>query len=261
LYNLDVTIAFPVCLAACTDDGAWRWHQCFSHINFTALHKMAREGLVRGLPLLSQVEQVCEACLAGKQCRAPFPQKALGRSTEALQLLHGDICGPITPATPSGNRYFLLLIDDFSRYMWIALLPSKDAAAAAIKNIQAAAEHKTGKKLLALRTDREDEFAAADFIDYCAHLGVRRELTAPYTPQQNGIMERRNQTVVGTAPSMLKAKSLPGVFWGEAMVTAVYLLNRSSCKAIGGRTPYELWTGSAPAVHHLCTLGVLLTSK
>ena len=90
---------------------------------------------------------------------------------EALQLLHGDICGPITPATRSGNQYFLLLVDDFSRYMWIALLPSKDAAAAAIKNIQAAAERKTGKKLLALRTD------------YCAHLGVRRELTAPYTPQ------------------------------------------------------------------------------
>jgi transposase InsO family protein len=222
---------------------------------------MAREELVRGLPLLTQVDQVCEACLAGKHRRAPFPQQAQRRSTEALQLLHGDICGPITPATPSGNRYFLLLVDDYSRYMWVCLLPTKDAAAEAIKRVQAAAERKTGKKLLALRTDRGGEFAATDFIEYCAHLGVRRELTAPYTPQQNGVVERRNQSVVGTARSMLKAKGLPGVFWGEAVTTAVYLLNRSSSKSIQGKTPYQLWTGSAPNVQHLRTFGCIAHVK
>lgn len=145
--------------------------------------------------------------------------------------------------------------------MWIALLPSKDAAATAIKNIQAAAERKSGKKLLMLRIDRGGEFAATDFVNYCAQLGVRRQLTAPYTPQQNGVVERRNQTVVGTARSMLKAKSLPGVFWGEAVSTAVYLLNRSSCKAIGGRTPYELWNGRTPSVQHLRTFGCVAHTK
>ena len=124
--------------------------------------------------------------------------------------------------------------------MCISLLPSKDATATAIKNIQAAAERKSGKKLLMLRTDRGGEFTTSDFVNYYAQLGIRRQLTLPYTPQQNGIVERRNQTVVGTARSMMKAKSLPGVFWGEAVSTAVYLLNRSSCKAIGGRTAYEL---------------------
>jgi transposase InsO family protein len=261
LYVLTVNIARPVCLAARADDEAWTWHTRFGHANFTALRKMARQELVRGMPTLNQKEQLCDACLAGKQRRAPFPQKALRRSPEPLQLLHGDLCGPITPATPSGNRYFLLLVDDYSRYMWIALLPSKDVAAAAIKNIQAAAERKSGKKLLALRTDRGGEFAAADFNDYCAHLGVRRELTAPYTPQQNGVVERRNQTVVGTARSMMKDKALPGVFWGEAVTTAVYLLNRTSCKANQGATPYELWTGSTPAVHHLRTFGCVAHVK
>jgi hypothetical protein len=140
LYVLDVNIARLVCLAARSDDAAWTWHARFGHANFTALRKMAREELVRGLPTLNRVEQVYEACLAGKQHRAPFPQRALGCSMELLQLLHGDICGPITPVTPSGNQYFLLLVNDFSRHMWIALLPSKDAATAAIKNIQAAAE-------------------------------------------------------------------------------------------------------------------------
>lgn len=115
LYVLDVTIAQPVCLLAHGEEEAWVWHACFGHINFAALLKMGREGLVRGMPLLTQVEQVCDACLAGKQRRAPFPQRALGRSTEALQLLHGDLCGPISPPTPSGNRYFLLLVDDYSR--------------------------------------------------------------------------------------------------------------------------------------------------
>jgi len=261
LYNLDVTIARPVCLAVHTDDDAWRWHQRFGHIHFAALRKMGREELVRGLPVIDQVQQVCDACLAGKQRRAPFPQKALWRSTEPLQLLHGDICGPITPATPSGNKYFLLLVDDYSRFMWISLLPSKDAAATAIKNIQAAAERKSGKKLLMLRTDRGGEFTATDFINYCAQLGVRRQLTAPYTPQQNGVVERRNQTVAGTARSMMKAKSLPGVFWGEAVTTSVYLLNRSTCKAIGGRTPYELWNGRTPSVQHLRTFGCIAHTK
>ena len=175
--------------------------------------------------------------------------------------MHGDICGPITPATPSGNRYFLLLVDDFSRFMWVSLLPSKDAATTAIKRIQAAAERKTGKKMVTLRTDRGGEFAAMDFVDYCAQLGVRRQLTAPYTPQQNGVVERRNQSVVGTARSMMKAKDLPGMFWGEAVSTAVYLLNRSSSKAIGGKTPYQLWNGVTPAVEHLRTFGCIAHVK
>jgi len=248
LYVLDVNIAQPVCLAACREEEAWVWHARFGHLHFAALRKMAKDGLVRGMPLMSQVEQVCDACLVGKQRRAPFPQQALGRSTEPLQLLHGDICGPITPPTPSGNRYFLLLVDDYSRYVWICLLPTKDAAAAAIKRVQAAAECKSGKKLLVLRTDRGGEFAATDFIEYCAELGVHRQLTVPYTPQQNGVVEWRNQSIVGTARSMLKAKGLPGKFWGEAVTTAVYLLNRSSSKSVGGKTPYELWTGSVPGV-------------
>lgn len=182
LYVLKVNIARPICLAACTIDAAWTWHARFSHTNFTALKKMAREVLVRGLPTLTLVEQVYEACLAGKQRWASFPQKALGRSTEPLQLLHGDLCSPIMLATPSGNQYFLLLVDDYSRYMWIALLPSNDATAAAIKNIQATAERKMGKKLLALRIDSGGEFISADFTNYYAHLRVRRKLTTPHTP-------------------------------------------------------------------------------
>ena len=121
------------------------------------------EELVCGMPLLDHVDQVCDACLIGKHQRTPFPQRALSQSTEVLQLLHGDICGPIVPLMPNGNCYFLLLVDDYSRYMWIALLPSKDATATAIKRIQAAVERKTRKLVRTLRIDRGGEFLARDF--------------------------------------------------------------------------------------------------
>lgn len=158
----------------------------------------------------------------------------------------------MTPTTPSGNAYFLLLVDNYSWFMWTTLLPTKDCTATAIKCIQAAAELESGQKLCILHTDRGGEFTAVSFSTYCIELGVRCELTAPYSPQQNGVVKRRNQTVVAMARSMLRAKNLPDKFWGEVVVTAVYILNRTSCKGIEGKTPFELWYGRTPAVHHLC---------
>jgi transposase InsO family protein len=215
LYVLDLTIARPVCLAAQPGEDAWRWHARFGHTNFGALHKMGREGLVHGLPVLNEAERLCDVCIIGKHRRDPFPTSAQRRSSKPLELLHGDLCGPITPATPSHNSYFLLLVDDYSRFMWVALLPTKAGAAEAIKRIQAAAERKSGCKLLALRTDRGGEFTSTRFTEYCAELGVGRQLTAPYMPQQNGVVERRNQTVMAMDRTMLKAKGLPGIFWGR----------------------------------------------
>jgi hypothetical protein len=118
-------------------------------------------------------------------------------------LVQGDLCGPISPTTSRGNKYFLLLVDDLSRYMWVAVIPSKDCAAAAIKDIQARAEGESDIKLKALHTDRGD---------YCATEGVHHQHIMPYNPQQNNIVKHRNGTMVATARSMLKAKGLPGWF-------------------------------------------------
>jgi hypothetical protein len=105
------------------------------------------------------------------------------------------------------------------------------------------------------------EFTSRSLSDYCTELGIGRELTTPFTPQQNGVVERRNQTLVGAARSMLKAKSLPGWFWGEAIMTVVYVLNRTMTKGNGGKTPYELMNGVTPAVHHLRTFGCVAHVK
>lgn len=126
---LDLSIAQPVCLAVKGAESAWLWHMRFGHLNFPALRKLAREGWVRGLLEIDHVDQLCGASLAGKHRRAPFPQHAEYRAERPLELVHGDLCSPISSATPSGNRYFILLVDDCSRFMWVKMLATKDCAA------------------------------------------------------------------------------------------------------------------------------------
>jgi hypothetical protein len=175
--------------------------------------------------------------------------------------VHGNLCGPVTPATPGGRRYFLLLDDDLSRYMWVMILGSKGEDANAIRRVQVAAEAECGCKLRVLRTDNGGEFTVAEFASYCADEGVQRHYSAPYDPQQNGVVERRNQTVVGKAQALLKQRGMSAVFWGEAVVTAVYILNRSPTKALNGMTPYEAWHGRKPVVSHLRVFGCLAFTK
>jgi transposase InsO family protein len=147
--------------------------------------------------------------MAGKQRRLSFPQKAEFRAEEVLDLVHGDLCGPISPPTAGGSKYFLLMVDDRSRFMWVSILRSKDQAADSVKQFKLAAEAETGRKLRMLRTDRGGEFTSVEFMEFCAEVGMQRQLTAPYSPQQNGVVERRNATVVATTRSLLKAKNLP----------------------------------------------------
>jgi transposase InsO family protein len=175
--------------------------------------------------------------------------------------MHGNLCGPVTPATPGGRRYFLLLIDDLSHYLWVVVLGSKGEAADAIRCAQTAVEVECGRKLRMLRTDNNSEFTAAEFTSYCVDEGVQRHYFAPHSPQQNGVIERRNQTVVRMARALLKKRGMSAVFWGEVVVTAVYILNRSPTKALNGMTSYEAWHGRKPAVSHLWVFGYLTFGK
>ncbi|WVZ71925.1 hypothetical protein U9M48_020454 [Paspalum notatum var. saurae] len=258
MYLLNLSIVRPVCLAAVKDDEAWLWHARFGHLSFGALARMSREGMARGMPRIEHVEELCDSCLAGKQRRSPFAKKAKYRAGDRLELVHGDLCGPISPTTHGGRKYFLLLVDDTTRFMWLRLLSSKDEAPEAIKHFQAKVEAETGNKLKVLRTDRGGEFTSVEFGRYCADEGVERHLTAPYSPQQNGVVvERRNQTIVGMARSMLKAKKMPAEFWGEAVNTAVFILNRAPTKSLKGMTPFEAWHGRKPDVSFMRTFGCI----
>jgi transposase InsO family protein len=163
------------------------------------------------------VEQLCDVCVLTKQRWLPFPQQSSFRAKERLELMHGDLCGLVTLATPGGRCYFLLLVDDLSRYMWLVVLGSKGEAADAIRRTQAAAEAECGRKLCVLRTDNGGEFTvakftAAEFVSYCMDEGVQRHYSAPYSPQQNDVIERRNQTVVGMARALRKQRGMLAVF-------------------------------------------------
>ena len=108
MYVLNLDKAQPVCLLAKFDETAWKWHSRFGHLNFHALRKLGKQQMVSGLPMIDHVDQLCTGCLIGKQRRGAFPREEKIRASKVLELVHGDLCGPITPATPSG-KYFLLI--------------------------------------------------------------------------------------------------------------------------------------------------------
>jgi hypothetical protein len=141
------------------------------------------------------------------------------------------------------------------------MLAAKSDTLAAVKLFQARVEVETGRKLRVLRTDNGGEFTSVEFESYCAERGVTRQHTTPYTPQQNDVVERRNQSVVTMARSLLKSRNVPVTFWGEAVATAVYLLNRAPTKALEGMTPYQAWHGRKPDVAHLRTFGCVAFLK
>jgi hypothetical protein len=175
--------------------------------------------------------------------------------------VHTDLCGQIRPSTPGGKNYFLLVVDDFSRYMWLELLVTKAEAFKCFKRVKALAEVESGCRLQAFRSDRGGEFNSIQFAEFCNEQGLKHFTTAPYSPQQNGVVERRNQTIVEMARCMLKSKKMPSEFWGEAVHTTVYLLNRAPTRSLEGKTPYEAWHKKKPSVGHLRTFGCMAHVK
>jgi hypothetical protein len=117
MYWLELQVARPLCLAVHQDDDAWRWHERLGHTNFGSLEKMGRLEMVCGLPPISHAEQFCDTCVLAKHCRGVFPKQSKYRVDKALELVHDDLCGLVKPTTPGGRRYFLLLVDDATRYM------------------------------------------------------------------------------------------------------------------------------------------------
>ena len=140
-------------------------------------------------------------------------------------------------------------------------LRSKDEALNAFKNFRSFVEKNSEQKIRVFRTDRGGEFMSNDFKRYCEEAGITRHYTAPYTPQQNGIVERRNRTVVEMARSCLKEMSLPSKLWGEAVRHAVYLLNKLPTRALSGKTPYEVWYKKKPDVSYVRVFGCLSHMK
>lgn len=261
LYRIVIESGKSLCLLAKLEDPSWLWHARLGHVNFPAMVMMHKEQMVTGMPRIQQPKEVCGGCMMSKQTRRPFPSKTSFSATRFLELVHGDICGPISPSTDAGNRYFLLLVDDYSRFMWVYMLKNKSEAFEVFKKFQAKVENGTSNRIGVFRTDRGGEFVSKEFTAYCEDRGIVRHFTAPYTPQQNGVVERRNRTVVEMARSFLKHANLPSGLWAEAIRHSIYILNRVPTRALTGKTPYEVLKEHKPNLSHIRVFGCIAHMK
>jgi hypothetical protein len=186
-----------------------------------------------------------------------MPKHSNWRANQKLELIHADICGPISPKSNNGKRYILCFIDDFSRNSWAFLLATKSEAFIYFKKFKAMVEKETLLHVKCLRTDRGGEFTSSEFNEFCSQQGIKRQLTTAYTPQQNGVAERKNRTVMNMVRSILSGKGIPKPFWPEAVNWAFYVLNRCPTYALTDITPHEAWSGTKPSVDHFRVFGCL----
>lgn len=154
----------------------------------------------------------CEGCVYGKQSRCSFPVNNSWKASECLELVHTDLCGPISVESLVGSRYFLLFIDDYSRMNWAYFLKHKSESFECFKKFKALVENQSGQRIKTLHSNRGGEFNSDEFDAFSDENGIHRELSAPRTPQQNGVVKRKNQTVVEMARSMMAASNLPKKF-------------------------------------------------
>lgn len=193
-----------------------------------------------------------------KQVRNTFPSGISRRASSCLQLIHMDLCGPMSEESLGGNMYFYLFVDYYSRWCWVFFLKNKSESFEKFENFHSLMERQTGMKFKTLRSDRGGEFFAHEFQRYYNRLGIKREFTAPYSPQQNGVMEHKNRIMVEMARGQLKSGELPVKFWGENVSTAVHLINKSPTQALHNKTPYEVWHVVKPTISYLRVFGCVV---
>ncbi|KAL0309927.1 UNVERIFIED_CONTAM: Retrovirus-related Pol polyprotein from transposon TNT 1-94 [Sesamum radiatum] len=190
-----------------------------------------------------------------KQHKKPFPSGTSWRAKAVLELIHTDVCGPMRTPSHEQNRYFILFIDDYSRMTWVYFMREKSEVFKVFKKFKNLVEKQSGRSIKVLRSDRGKEYNNSEFDKFCEEEGIEHQTTVSYNPQQNGVSERKNRTVMEMARSMLQEKHLPKAFWAEAVYTAVYLLNRCPTKAVQNMTPIEAWSGKKPSAKHLRVFG------
>ncbi|KAK8938725.1 hypothetical protein KSP39_PZI011095 [Platanthera zijinensis] len=205
--------------------------------------------------MISPPQKVCEACTKGKLKRQTFEGGKSWRARRQLELVHSDIAGPFETTSIGGSKYYITFTDDYSRKCWVYFLKEKSEALDKFREFKAMAEKESGQPLKVLRTDRGGEYTSRLFDNFCKENGISHQLTAAYSPQQNGVVERKNLTIMNMARSMVKEKGLPKMFWAEGVQCAVYLLNRCPTKSVKFKTPFEAWSGWKPSVKHLRVFG------
>ncbi|GJX53372.1 retrovirus-related pol polyprotein from transposon TNT 1-94 [Tanacetum coccineum] len=220
LYTInlhEMASASPICLMArATSTKSWLWHQRLSHLNFDTINDLAKNDLVSGLPKFKyHKEHLCPSCEQGKSKRASHPPKPVPNSKQRLHLLHMDLCGPMRIASINEKRYVLVIVDDYSHYPLIHFLRSKDEAPEVIKTFLKRITVLLQSLVIIIRTDNDTEFKNQILKEYFDSVVISHQASSVRTPQQNGVVEQRNQTLVEAARTMLIFSRAPLFLWAE----------------------------------------------
>uniref|UniRef100_A0AAG5DG86 Retrovirus-related Pol polyprotein from transposon TNT 1-94 n=1 Tax=Anopheles atroparvus TaxID=41427 RepID=A0AAG5DG86_ANOAO len=198
------------------------------------------------------VNNICTSCVEGKMIRSPF--KTSGSvSEQILDIVHTDVCGPF-PHTPSGFRYFITFIDDHSRMAFVFLIKKKSDVEQVICNFVALCKTQFNKAPKPIRSDNGGEYTGKTLQEFFRKEGIISQLTVPYSPQQNGVAERKNRHLQEMALCMMQDAKMDKKYWGEAVLTATYTQNRLPSRTIG-MSPFEKWYGRKPSYDHFRVFG------
>ncbi|KAK1667790.1 hypothetical protein QYE76_055949 [Lolium multiflorum] len=244
LYVVDLSKESPspsTCLMAAKHDEGWLWHRRLGHVNMRNLKQLLKGEHIVGLTGISfEKDRVCSACVAGKQLKKKHPIKSIVTTSRPLELLHLDLFRPSHYDTLGGSKYGLVIVDDYSRYSWVFLLKSKDETHREFITFAKKAQRTYESEIKAIRTDNGTEFKNYTMQEFVDDEGIKHEFSAPYTPQQNGVVERKNRTIIEMARTMLSEFNSPHNFWGEAISTAVHYSNRLFLRPLHNKTPYTV---------------------
>ena len=254
-YKVKLNIAKNVALKTDSISNSNIWHKRLAHLGKNNL-KLMSQGLVDGMDNnVTDLDAPCDICLKARQTRAPLPKHSDTRASELLEIIHSDVCEVTDTNSLEGYRYFLTFIDDKSRFTFVAFLKKKDQVFAKFTQYKILVEKHLGKNIKILRTDNGGEYCSKQFDDFLKQEGIIRQLTVPDTPEQEGVGERANRTLLEKVRALVKEAGLDIKLWPLAMDTAVYLKNLSPTKAVKGMVPFEAWTGTKPSIKHLKTFG------
>lgn len=236
------------------------WHERIGHTNYKIVKKMATSDAVFGMKVTKSTisgsknnEQFCEGCVLGKICRKPFKESAT-RVKKPGELIHFDICGPMSTESFGGSKFIAVFTDDLSGMIAAKPMKSKADIVEHVDNLITEVSA-AGHKIQRMRSDNAKEFISADMKKLMSKHTILQELLSPYCPQQNGRAERQNRTLVEMARSMLTSAKLPTALWSEAVNAAAQIRNMIPLERLDWKSPYEVWYGNKPSIDHLRIYG------
>ncbi|GKA03353.1 putative ribonuclease H-like domain-containing protein [Tanacetum coccineum] len=260
MKNVDSSKGYTCLLAKASSNEAKLWHRRLGHLNFKNLNKLVKDNLVRGLPSKSfKNDHTCVACQKGKQHKASCKAKIDRYVTHPLHTLHMDLFGPTSVRSINHASYCLVITDDYSRFCWVFFLAKKDETSDILKTFIRQIENQLNQKVKIIRSDNGTEFKNRVMLEFCGEKGIKQEFSNARTPQQNGVAERMNRTLIEAARTMLADSHLPTTFWAEAVNTACYTFNRVRVTKPQNKTPYELLFGHKPILSYIRPFGCHVT--